>query len=127
MEYIVDSCPIILAKGPRSGYAKVAGDLCEKSYNSSRKEWYYGMKLHAVVARNPGCLPVPLSLLASGAAQHDLPAAKQILEDHLVLKHGKLYADKAYIDAAWAESLKNDHALELLTPRKRCKGDMLPL
>jgi len=32
MEYIVDSCPIILAKGPRSGHAKVANGLCEKSY-----------------------------------------------------------------------------------------------
>ena len=125
MEYIVDSCPIILAKGPRSGHAKVAGELCEKSYNSSRKEWYYGMKLHAVVARDLGHLPVPLSLLASGAAHHDLPTAKQILEDHLVLKHGKLYADKAYVDAAWAESLKMDHALELLTPRKRCKDAAL--
>ena len=125
MEYIVDSCPIILAKGPRSGHAKVAGESCEKSYNSSRKEWYYGMKLHAVVARNPGRLPIPLSLLASGAAHHDLPTAKQILENHLVLKHGKLYADKAYVDAAWAESLKKDHALELLTPRKRCKCDVL--
>ena len=30
MEYIVDSCPIILAKGPRSGQAKVARELCEK-------------------------------------------------------------------------------------------------
>ena len=58
------------------------------------------MKLHAVVARNPGHLPVPLSLLASGAAHHDLPIAKQILEDHLVLKPGKLYTDKAYVDAA---------------------------
>ena len=38
MDYIVDSCPIILAKGPRSGQAKVASELCEKSYNSSRKE-----------------------------------------------------------------------------------------
>lgn len=99
-EYIVDSCPIILAKGPRSSRGKVARELCKKSYNSSRKEWYYGMKLHAVVARRPGCLPLPLSLMASGAAQHDLPAAKQILEDHIVLKRGCLYADKAYIDAA---------------------------
>ena len=54
--YIVDSCPVILAKGPRSGYAKVAGELCAKSYNSSRKEWYYGVKLHAFVARKPGRL-----------------------------------------------------------------------
>ena len=124
-EYIVDSFPIILARGPRSGQAKIAHELCEKSYNSSRKEWYYGIKLHAVVARRPGHLPIPLSLLASGAAQHDLPSAKHILEDHLVLKHGWLYADKAYIDAAWTESLKKDHALELLTPRKKQKGDIL--
>ena len=65
MEYIVDSCPIILAKGPRSGQGKVACELCEKSYNSSRKEWYYGMKLHVIAARNPGHMPLPLSLLAS--------------------------------------------------------------
>lgn len=125
MEYIVDSCPIILAKGPRSGHAKVARELCAKSYNSSRKEWYYGIKLHAVVARRPGCLPVPVSLMASGAAQHDLPTAKRIMEDHVPLKPGKLYADKAYIDADWAQSLKQNHALELLTPRKKQKGDAL--
>ena len=57
-------------------------------------------KLHAFVTCKPSHLPIPLSLLASGTAQHDLPAAKQILEDHLVLKHGKLYADKVYVDAA---------------------------
>ena len=125
MEYIVDSCPIILAKGPRSGRGKVACELCEKSYNSSRKEWYYGMKLHAVVAHRPGRLPVPLSLMASSAAQHDLPAAKQIMQDHLFLRPGKLYADKAYADAGWAESLQVEHALELLTPRKKHKGDTL--
>ncbi len=124
-EYIIDSCPIILSKGPRSGHAKVANELCEKSYNSSRKEWYYGIKLHAVVARNPGHLPVPLSLIASGAAQHDLTAAKQIMEDNLSLNSGRLYADKAYIDASWAETLKNDHAIELLTPRKKSKNDIL--
>ena len=125
MEYIVDSCPIILAKGPRSRQGKVARELCEKSYNSSRKEWYYGIKLHAVVARKPGCLPIPLSLMASGAAVHDLPAAKQIMDNHFFLRSGKLYADKAYADAGWAESLMENHALKLLTPRKKHKGDTL--
>jgi len=124
-EYIVDSCPIILAKGPRSGHAKVARELCEKGYNSSRKEWYYGIKLHAVVARRPGRLPLPLSLMVSGAAQHDLPVAKQILEDHIFLKQGRLYADKAYTDAAWKTTLKNAHAIELFTPRKKSKKDFL--
>ena len=125
MEYIVDSCPVILAKGPRSGHAKVAGELCGKSYNSSRQEWYYGMKLHVFAVRKPGRLPVPLSVMASGAPQHDLPVAKQIVEDSLCLKRGRLYADKAYADTVWAELLKNDHAVELLTPRKRRNGDIL--
>ena len=83
------------------------------------------MKLHAVVAKRPGSLPLPLSLMASGAARHDLPAAKQILEDHIVLKQSCLYADKAYIDAAWEAALKNSHAVELITPRKKCKEDSL--
>jgi len=36
-----------------------------------------------------------------------------------------LYADKAYADAAWADLLKNNHAIELITPRKKHKGDTL--
>lgn len=122
MKYIIDSCPIILAKDPRFGHARVAQELREKSYNSSRKEWYYDIKLHAVVARRPGSLPVPVSLMASGAVQHDLPAAKQITENRAALRPRKLYADKAYIDANWAQSLTKNHALELLTPRKKQKG-----
>lgn len=124
-EFIVDSCPIILAKGPRSGHAKVARECCEKSYNSSKKEWYYGIKLHAIVARRPNRLPLPRSLMASGAAHHDLPVAKQIVEDHISIRQGRLYADKAYIDSAWKAMLENKHGIELLTPRKRSKEDPL--
>ena len=121
----MDSCPILLAKGPRSGHAKVASELCEKSYNSSRKEWYYGLKLHVVAARNPGHLPIPLCLMADCASRHDLPAAKQIFQDSLSLKQGRLFADKAYMDAAWAESLKKECAIELLTPRKKTRNNAL--
>lgn len=63
--------------------------------------------------------------MVSGAAQHDLPVAKGVLEDHLCLGPGRLYADKAYIDAEWARSLKKQHGLELLTPRKKRTGDTL--
>ena len=86
--YMVDSCPIILAKGARSGHAKVAGELCEKSYNSSRKEWYYGVKLHAFVVRKPGQLPTPIALFLSGATVHDLTAAKQMIRDNHILSAG---------------------------------------
>ena len=61
----------------------------------------------------------------STAASSELPpmgpVAKQIVEDHAFLKPGYLYADKAYIDAGWALSLKQNHTIELLTPRKKQK------
>ena len=117
--YIVDSCPVILAKWPRSGYAKVAGELCAKSYNSSRMEWYYGVKLHTFVARKPGRLPAPMGLFLSGAAVHDLKAAKQILQDSRPLPPGTLYADKVYIDSEWAKLLLEDSAIQILTPPQK--------
>lgn len=43
VQYIVDSCPIILAKQDRAGSAKVARAYCDNSYNASRKEYYYGL------------------------------------------------------------------------------------
>ena len=117
--YIVDSCPVILAKGSRSGYAKVAGELCAKSYNSSRMKWHYGVKLHTFVARKPGRLPAPMGLFLSGAAVHDLKAAKQILQDSRPLPPGTLYADKVYIDSEWAKLLLEDSAIQILTPPQK--------
>ena len=48
-----------------------------------------------------------------------------MIEDHASLKPGKLFADKAYIDAEWTQSLQQNHALQLLTPRKKQKDDVL--
>ena len=50
--------------------------------------------------------------MASGAAQRDLPATKQIPENHILLKQGRLYADKTDIDAAREVALKSGHAIE---------------
>ena len=58
MEYIVDSRPIIPAKGPRSSRGKVACGLCEQSYHYSRKELHYGIKLYAVVTRKLGAVHI---------------------------------------------------------------------
>lgn len=50
--YLVDSCPIMLAHWSRARHAKASEDLCVVSYNSTRKEWYYGVKLHTVVTKS---------------------------------------------------------------------------
>ena len=122
-QYIIDSCPIILAKGPRSGHGKVATELCQKSYNPSRDEWYYGLKLHAIVSRRPNRMPLPVSLNLSEAAVHDLTAAKQIIQDNYPISDGALFADKAYVDADWKQILLEAFNLHLYTPRKKAKCD----
>lgn len=122
VQYIVDSCPIIVAKQARSGFAKVAREYCDKSYNSSRKEYYYGVKLHAVVVRRPGQLPIAEILMLSKASTYDLTAAKDILLNSPLRHHGFLLADKAYIDSGWKEELEH-LGIRLITPRKRAKGE----
>ena len=121
--YMVDSCPIMLAHRSRSGYAKVAGDLRAKSYNSTRNEWYYGVKLHAFTQKRTAQLPVPAALSVSCADVHDLTAAKQMTSECSFLRPGWLYCDKAYIDADWKETLEKEYGVQIRTPRKKQCGD----
>ena len=122
---LVDSLPIMLAKGSRASRAKVARELCAKTYCASRDQWYYGMKLHMVGQKRQGTLPFPRFLFATEASCHDLPAAKQILEDGCF--HGfLLVGDKAYSDAVWKEELAQV-GMTLYTPQKRKRGQLPPL
>ena len=123
--FAVDSCPIMLAARSRSSHAKVASEICSKSYNATRKEWYYGVKLHAFVARHSGTLPTPCALMVSTASEHDLHAAKQIMESCQPVQGGILYADKAYCDNAWKEELKSKYSVVLCTPIKKQRGDAI--
>lgn len=125
MTYVVDSCPIILAKQKRSSHAKIAPELCDKGYNPSRNEYYYGVKLHTFAARHTGTLPTACAMMLSCASEHDLSAAKQIMDACRPFYCGTLFADKAYMDEAWALTLEKEFSVKIVTPRKRKKNDVL--
>lgn len=117
---LADSLPVLLAKGSRSGHAKVAPELCSKTYNASRDQWYYGMKLHVIGQRRQQTLPFPLVIMATEASCHDLPIAKEMLESMDV--HGLfLVGDKAYADADWKQKLAQQQVC-LCTPYKNHRG-----
>ena len=122
--YVTDSFPIVLAKQTRAFYAKVAPEMCGTGYNSTKKEYYYGVKLHVFAARHAKTLPTACSMMISPASQHDLPAAKQTMADFHPIHDGKLYADKAYIDEDWEITLRDNHHVTILTPRKKKKTDL---
>lgn len=117
-QYAVDSCPIMAARRSYSTGAKVGREYCDKSYNSSRKEWYYGVKLHVFVMLRPGRLPLLCAASITPASVADLSAAKQNLDCQPVT-HGTLFADKAYCDANWADSMSHSRNIRIFTPRKK--------
>lgn len=122
---VIDSCPIMLAKHSRSNRGKVARELCHLCRNATRNEWYYGVKLHTVGMLRPQKLPLPLSMHISSSSLCDLWAAKQIFRDSTPISDGKLYADRAYIDANWAEKLRTQYNIRIITPRKKRKYDTI--
>ena len=123
--YVVDSCPILVSSGPRSPRAKTAREICNLTRNSTRNLWYHGVKLHVFAKLRPRKLPVPCAILMSQASYCDLWAAKQIIFNCAPIRDGKLYADRAYIDADWKDTLKREANIELITPRKKKKCDTL--
>ncbi len=55
----------------------------------------------------------------------DLMAAKQIDRDCAPVSFVRLFADRAYCDADWADSLKKCRKIQIITPRKRKRYDVL--
>lgn len=49
IDYLIGSMSIMVTNEKRSGTAKTANELCNKGYRSSKKMYYYGVKLHALV------------------------------------------------------------------------------
>ncbi len=58
---LVDSVPIILAAG-RNRKGKVAPEISNKGYCSTKNMYYYGVKLHFYAAYRKGSLPSPEKL-----------------------------------------------------------------
>ena len=124
-KFVVDSCPVMVSAGPRSNSAKTAKEICNLTRNSTRNLWYHGVKLHIFAVLQHKTLPIPCAVQITKASYCDLWAAKQITYDCRPVQDGPLYADRAYIDADWAETLKLESNVTLVTPRKKKKYDTL--
>ena len=115
---LLDSLPIMLAKGSRGDAAKVAREVAAKGYCASKRLYYHGVKLHLVARKRYQRLPVPESLVVTSAAVHDLTAFRQRLAWP---QAGALFGDKAYGDAQTREALAA-RRVTLCVPEKRPLG-----
>jgi hypothetical protein len=117
--HLTDSMPIIVAKQSRSSSAKVAGEMCDKGYCDSKKMWFYGVRLHTLGQRQYKTLPLPKLMQLAPASHHDRKVSEDILMDASGLD---IFADKAYINAAWQANLRTEQQINIFTPVKLAKG-----
>ena len=78
-DFVIDSIPIVVAGGKRSGRAKTANELCNKGYCASKDMWYYGVKLHIFAQTNYKKMPTPALMTVTKASEHDLPVESNAL------------------------------------------------
>ncbi len=118
---LVDSLPVIMAKGARSSTARVAKEVADKGFCASKRSYYYGVKLHTIALRRTKQLPLPALLPLSRASQHDLAALRE-RDPHL--GEGVLFADRAYADEE-TKTVLRARGTYLVTPYKRKRNEPL--
>jgi hypothetical protein len=116
-ESLLDSLPVITCSGKRVG--KVATEITEKGYCSTKSMFYYGIKLHTLAFRRENQLPFPEQLLISSAAESDLNVFRNAWSN---IEHRTFFGDKIYHDHDFFERLYETQNAVMLTPVKAVKG-----
>ena len=114
---LLDSMPIITCSGKRQG--KVAREITDKTFCSTKGIWYYGVKLHVLGASRPGKLPFPESVVVTQASENDLNVFKQ---NWAGLPDKNFYGDKIYCDTGFFCDMSKEINSAMFTPVKGVKG-----
>lgn len=114
---LLDSMPIITCSGKRN--AKVATEITDKGYCSTKSMFYYGLKLHALAFHGPKRLPFPEQVVITPASENDLNVFKQ---DWGSIPNRTFYGDKIYNDTDFFKDLAINTNSVMLTPVKGIKG-----
>lgn len=114
---LIDSMPIITSSGKRPG--KVAKELTDKSYCSTKNLYYYGLKLHALGFQNKGHIPHPEGIVITKASENDLNVYKQYWAN---IQRRTIYGDKIYTNKEYFQNQYIQHHTEMLTPVKAIKA-----
>jgi hypothetical protein len=75
---LIDSVPVMLARGTRANRGRVAPDLADTGFCATKQQHYGGVKLHLIAARRSAKLPLPEKIHLSQASQHDLAALREV-------------------------------------------------
>lgn len=121
VDHLIDSLPIMLAKGGHAYTAKVAREEADVGYCASKKTYFHGVRLHTIAQRRSGTIPLPKQIWLREGSCHDLPSVR---EQEIYLPNSSLIGDKAFPDPIFEAMLKEQQT-SLYTPIKKPKGKEL--
>ncbi len=111
-EYIVDSFPCPVCHNVRIQRCRIVQGTEYRGYNSSKKQFFYGLKVHAIVSTTG----VPICFELSPGSTHDLAHFRKMNME--AIEEGVLYGDAAYTDYSLEDQL-NEMGLKMLVDRKK--------
>ncbi len=114
---VLGSMPIIICSGKRS--AKVAPEVTDKGYCSTKNMYYHGMKLHMLGFRREGRQPHPEQILFAPASVNDITVSKQVWSH---FENRIFFGDKIYMDHDLNQQMIIEQNSEMYTPVKGVKG-----
>lgn len=114
---VLDSFPIITCSGKRC--AKVAQEITDKTFCSTKGIWYYGIKLHFLGFKQPNRLPIPEAVVLTEASENDLNVFKQNWSS---ISNRHFFGDKIYHDPHFFKQLLVERESIMYTPVKGVKG-----
>jgi len=114
---VLDSFPIITCSGKRC--SKVAREITDKTFCSTKGIWYYGLKLHLLGFMQSNRLPLPEAIVLTEASENDLNAFKQNWSG-ICNRH--FFGDKIYYDPNYFNQLRKEQQSIMYTPVKGVKG-----
>jgi hypothetical protein len=122
--FLIDSCPVEVCDNIRIDrcriYPKTATDDAYRGYNSSKRRYFYGLKVHMVTTAEGD--PVEVSLTPGSYSD-----TKHLRSFELDFPEGAvLYGDKAYNEYFTEDLLADACSIELLPHRKKNSTRSVP-
>lgn len=121
VDHVIDSVPVMLARGGHAYAARVAPGVANRGYCASKKTYFHGVRLHAIAQRRCGAMPLPAQLWLREGSCHDLQSVR---EQAIRLPGSTLIGDRAFRDPTFQEMLAGQRTT-LLAGRKKPKGQEL--
>ncbi|ASS88755.1 transposase [Geobacillus lituanicus] len=109
---VVDSLPLPLCHTARMHRVKRFQEIADIGYCASKKQWYYGLKLHLQVTDQG----LPMGYVVTEASCHDRIAAESVMTQ---IPHPYNFGDKGFISRELQKRLYEEYQMALWTPSRK--------